>query len=211
MKKCFAILSTMLISAVASAQSEVSWQVFAGYNNSTVTDFDGFSGFHVGVIGEIGLPQLNENVYANAGLEFVRKGCAYSFFTKYDVPGNFLQVPVHIGYRHALSDDLSAFAEVGPYVSFGISGSYDAEVFGEKSTADAFGDDGYYNRFDLGAGLKAGVEYQNKYVISLGYDKGFINCLNDEDSDEDYGDYDVEVGPTTGTFGCFYITLGFKF
>ena len=89
---------------------------------------------------------------------------------------------------------MAVFGEAGPYVAVGLFGKISSsvdfmgEIEGEKlNTFDSM------KRFDIGAGLKFGVEVLQKYTLSIGYDWGFMNLAKDagaedEWSDEDYGD-----------------------
>ena len=49
--------------------------------------------------------------------------------------------------------------------------------FDDNST-NVFGDDAM-KRFDFGLGLKAGVEFSQKYQISIGYDWGLVENIKD--------------------------------
>ena len=94
-----------------------------------------------------------------------------------------MEIPVHIGYKYAVNDNFSLFANAGPYIAIGLFGK--AKITADGSLVDGgskisesenvFGDDGF-KRFDLGLGLKAGIEISKKYQFSIGYDFGFIEA-----------------------------------
>ena len=68
-------------------------------------------------------------------------------------------------------------------------------------------------RFDIGAGLKFGVEFLQKYTLSIGYDWGFMNLAKDagaedEWSDEDYGDDELNSSLKSKNL---MISIGYKF
>ncbi len=50
-------------------------------------------------------------------------------------------------------------------------------LFGQTDGEDVFGDDGY-KRFDFGLGLRAGLEFNQKVPVSIGYDFGLLD-IND--------------------------------
>ena len=91
----------------------------------------------------------------------------------------YLEIPVHIGYKYAVNDNFTLFANAGPYIGIGLFGKLKTtgEIKNElessvgTSSENIFGDDGF-KRFDLGLGLKAGMEFSKKYQISIGYDFG---------------------------------------
>lgn len=221
MKKIFVTMTTMMLATSTFAQlKSVDWQITAGYTNSSVTDMGTVSGFKIGAIGEIALPQLHENVFANAGLEFVSKGCEYDLvLAKIDVTSYYLQIPVHVGYRYPLTSEVNVLGEAGPFFAFGLGGSGEMKAFGSKSTTDAFGDDGIFKRFDAGLGFKISAEYQNKYVLSFGYNFGLVNCINDSNDKENTRSYDYDdngsyvIGPDQNSCKTrsWYFAIGYKF
>jgi len=56
-----------------------------------------------------------------------------------------------------------------------LTGGYSIQVEEVSESENVFGDDGF-KRFDLGLGLKAGIEISKKYQFSIGYDFGFIEA-----------------------------------
>ena len=56
-----------------------------------------------------------------------------------------------------------------------MTGGYSIQVEEVSESENVFGDDGF-KRFDLGLGLKAGIEISKKYQFSIGYDFGFIEA-----------------------------------
>lgn len=109
---------------------------------------------------------------------------------------------------------MAVFGEAGPYVAVGLFGKISSsvdfmgEIEGEKlNTFDSM------KRFDIGAGLKFGVEVLQKYTLSIGYDWGFMNLAKDADaedewSDEDYGDDELNSSLKSKNLT---ISIGYKF
>ena len=56
-----------------------------------------------------------------------------------------------------------------------LTGGYSIQVEEGSESENVFCDDGF-KRFDLGFGLKAGIEISKKYQFSIGYDFGFIEA-----------------------------------
>ena len=52
------------------------------------------------------------------------------------------------------------------------------EIGGNSASEDIFGDDGL-KRFDLGLGLKAGVEFSKKYQVAISYDFGLVEVIKE--------------------------------
>ena len=165
MKKILALVAILAIGLGSiNAQDNLRWGVTAGMNVSSlnVTGLDSRVGFHAGVKAELGLPQ---------------------FTASFKINPYYLEIPVHIGYKYAVNDNFSLFANAGPYIAIGLFGK--AKITADGSLVDGgskvsesenvFGDDGF-KRFDLGLGLKAGIEISKKYQFSIGYDFGFIEA-----------------------------------
>ena len=151
--------------------------------NITDTEMDCRIGFNAGARFEY---NFNPNLYLGWGVQWSMKGNMKDVEkngAKVTVKNNahYLEIPVNIGGRIHLSDDLSLFGETGPYFAVGTCGKTkaDATVLGQSGSADAdfFGDNGA-NRFDAGWGLRAGVEVSS-FQIHLGYEYGFTKVWDD--------------------------------
>ena len=170
-----------------NAQDNLRWGVTAGMNVSSlnVTGLDSRVGFHAGVKAELGLPQFTEGLYMDFGALLSLKGAKVEAgsMASFKINPYYLEIPVHIGYKYAVNDNFSVFANAGPYIAIGLFGK--AKMTADGSLVDGgskvsesenvFGDDGF-KRFDLGLGLKAGIEISKKYQFSIGYDFGFIEA-----------------------------------
>ena len=159
---------------VASAQSMEKFRFGAtfGMNVSTITksDMDSKIGFNAGLRGEY---NFIEDMYLGVGLGYSHKGVKEDDLK---ASAGYIEIPVHFGYRMGLTDKISAFGEFGPYFGIGVAGKWKFD--GEK-LGDFFGED-EAKRFDMGLGLRAGVEFMQKYQVHIGYDFGLMK-LYDED------------------------------
>lgn len=151
------------------------------------------AGFTLGVRGEYLLPECR-GVFVNAGLEYVMKGGRDRIETMIgDMAGigtNFVaramyaSIPVHVGYRYDLLDDLGLYADFGPYFAIGTNGrsrfKYD-DFSGDTTAAFFNNDDGqlFYDvqRWDFGLGFRVGAEYAKHYNFIFGCDWGITDML----------------------------------
>jgi hypothetical protein len=89
-----------------------------------------------------------------------------------------------LGEDYAVNENFAIFGNAGPYLAINLFDKAKAEgdildeyEFDDNST-NVFGDDAM-KRFDFGLGLKAGVEFSQKYQISIGYDWGLVENIKD--------------------------------
>ena len=159
---------------VASAQSMEKFRFGAtfGMNVSTITksDMDSKIGFNAGLRGEY---NFTEDMYLGVGLGYSHKGVKEDDLK---ASAGYIEIPVHFGYRMGLTDKISTFGEFGPYFGIGVAGKWKFD--GEKLD-DFFGED-EAKRFDMGLGLRAGVEFMQKYQVHIGYDFGLLKIYEDE-------------------------------
>ena len=134
------------------------------------------------------LPQIAQGVYLDMAALLSLKGAqingndASLKFNPY-----YLEIPIHMGYKYAINDNFAIFGNFGPYFAVGLFGKMKAtgylidEVEGLTSIHDSakvFGSNAM-KRFDFGLGLKAGVEFFQKYQVSIGYDWGLLDNIED--------------------------------
>lgn len=189
MKKVLLLMAMLTIGlASINAQDNLRWGATVGMNSSnfSITGFDSKIGFHAGVKAEVGLPQISEGVYLDMGALLTLKGAKIDGGSAASIKFNpyYLEIPVHIGYKYAVNENFAIFGNAGPYLAIGLFGKAKAEgdildeyEFDDNST-NVFGDDAM-KRFDFGLGLKAGVEFSQKYQISIGYDWGLVENIKD--------------------------------
>ena len=177
MKKILLLVVASLLSISAINAQNLSTEVVAGLNVSNWGGFNSKAGFHAGVRFELALPSLAEGVYTNAGLLFTSKGAKLDLGDLGAGKANayYLELPIHIGYKYALSNSFAIFGDVGPYVGVGLFGKakstyteyYYDEYYTETETTNVFDE---MKRFDMGVGLRVGFEFMQKYSISVSYD-----------------------------------------
>lgn len=201
-----AIVATSVMSV--NAQENLKWGVVAGMNLSkmSTTGLDSKVGYHVGVRAELGLPQVANGLYLDASALLSAKGAKMDFgdLGSQKINANYLEIPIHIGYKYAVNDNFSVFGSFGPYFSYGLFGQtkveeldYDDEyeLINTSNKYDTFGDDGL-KRFDCGLGLRVGVEIKKIYRVALGYDFGLTETYKSkfEAGEENYEELDFGSG-----------------
>ena len=197
--KVVLIAVAILIGANVSAQnSPLTFGVRAGGNLSTfIGDYtDELSpkfGFNVGVTMDYAFSQ---NLFLMTGLEFTTKGTRFEDSImeegiRINVTATmnpmYLQLPVHLGYKIDIGNDMRLVLRAGPYIAYGIGGQITARgsarvegvTISVEESEDIFGEDGM-ERFDFGVGLGVGVEF-GRFNVGLGYDVGLRNLTGESD------------------------------
>lgn len=144
-------------------------------------------GMTFGWKGEYMLPGAM-GTFVNFGLDVTQKGAKFDTPTG-DIKQNafYLSLPLHVGYRYNILEDLGVYADFGPYFAAGFA-----------SNNGWFGKDEYdARRFDIGLGCRVGAEYNNHLSLTFGFDWGMA-------------DYYKPKGFTQSTF-CSTICLGYRF
>lgn len=187
MKQKFLWLGALLfLSIQLNAAEPIRWGVVGGVNVSkpTASDYDERVGFHVGGKAEIKLSGKESGFYLSPALLFSLKGgepmgyLEWGTLKKVDrVEHNYyLNLPVHIGYKHSFNRKVSLFGSVGPYAGMGLFGKFKQKSDGEtEGSRNIYGSKGYLNRFDWGMSGQVGVEIIRKIQFSLGYELGLQN------------------------------------
>lgn len=159
------------------------------------------AGFNAGVHVEYILPQCY-GVYVNGGLEYSMKGAKHRpadifFAGESDLATGvarpmYLSIPIHVGYRYNILDDLGVYADLGPYFALGTNGKhiYKLDLFGENPKENFFNSDilfdddpntrnQYYQtkRGDIGFGFRVGAEYAKHYNLIISCDWGLTDML----------------------------------
>lgn len=172
-------------------------------------DNTGNFGFLVGGVAEV---PLTDMILFRPELNFIQKGAesdinqtetSGGFTTTVVAKGkrtlNFIELPLNFVYN--ANPEMGGFYfGLGPYVAYGISGDYEADVTttvsgsgfptqtqsgkvsadvkfdGRKDEDVAANDDNYHlNGFDVGASALVGYRLVNGLSLNLGYSKGFRN------------------------------------
>ena len=189
--KASLITIALFVGIIANAQDKpLTFGVRAGMNisnfsGSGVEDSDAKIGFNVGATLDYA---FTSDLYLMTGLEFTMKGAKSKGTIMQDgisISGTekcnpmYLQVPVHIGYKLPLIGDTNVIFHAGPYVAYGIAGSYkfDGGVSSGGQTVKGNIDTDFFDlfkRFDFGLGFGVNAEF-GKINAGLGCDFGLID------------------------------------
>lgn len=175
-------LAIAIFFGISSANSQVENVVEVGMNLSDMSKMDSKIGFNIGYRLIKPLPSLFEGAYINCGALLSLKGSEKDYGKELDYNCNayYLDIPIHFGHKHTLSENVALFGEVGPYFGIGLFGKSKLEIMGERAKVDTFSDEGGVNRFDFGFGFRFGIEILQKVPVAIGYDFGLVD-VNKED------------------------------
>lgn len=203
MKMSLAGLILLFCISVNAQDKPVTFGVKAGMNISNLTDdfddCDAKVGFNIGVTLDYA---ITPDIYLLTGLDFTTKGAKLDDDLKLNL--SYLQLPIHVGYKLTISDATKIGFHAGPYLAYGVDGSWKAK----GGSLDVFGDDAFLKmkRFDFGIGGGAFVEF-DKFNIGLSYDLGLTNI-----SDFDNGVIEgIDTSDISTKNVAAYLTVGYKF
>ena len=237
MKKIFALaLAAIMCASSAKAleyipESGFTVQGLFGMNISNFRHpdaaFDGLTdpkaGFNLGVRGEYMLPSCY-GVFVNLGVNYTMKGA------KMDVPATlpddysctvkfrpcYIEIPLHVGYRFNVLDNLGIFADFGPYFAIGVNGKekfeFDGDAVEDYSTKffrNSKMDLGEIQRYDFGLGFRVGAEYANHHSLNFSFDWGLTDMYRDSYRREFFEKNGFELGKLKN-FNAG-ITYGYRF
>jgi hypothetical protein len=183
MKKVILLFFAALCTFGAQAQ-EFKYGVTAGMNVSKPSNYNSRVGFSVGAKGEL---SFANSIYVGAGLSLSSKGGksdGYYDATKkisstWKTMPYYLEMPVYVGYKAPVAENVKLFGNVGPYIGLGLFGknkvTNEAAEKKTVTTTDNVFKDKLQERFDWGFGANVGVELFNHYQVSLGYSLGMKN------------------------------------
>ena len=237
MKKIFALaLAAIMCASSAKAleyipESGFTVQGLFGMNisnfrqpNSLVDGLtDPKAGFNLGVRGEYMLPSCY-GVFVNLGVNYTMKGAkmdvAASLPDDYSCTVKFrpcyIEIPLHVGYRFNVLDNLGVFADFGPYFAIGVNGKEKTEFEGdavEDYSKKFFRNSkmilGEIQRYDFGLGFRVGAEYANHHSLNFSFDWGLTDMYRDSYRREFFEENGFELGKLKN-FNAG-ITYGYRF
>ena len=237
MKKIFALaLAAIMCASSAKAleyipESGFTVQGLFGMNISNFRHpdaaFDGLTdpkaGFNLGVRGEYMLPSCY-GVFVNLGVNYTMKGAkmdvAASLPDDYSCTVKFrpcyIEIPLHVGYRFNVLDNLGVFADFGPYFAIGVNGKekFEFDVDAVEDYSKKFFRNskmilGEIQRYDFGLGFRVGAEYANHHSLNFSFDWGLTDMYRDSYRREFFKENGFELGKLKN-FNAG-ITYGYRF
>lgn len=181
-KTILAATAALIATASLTAQTTIKPRAEIGLNlgnleakHSELVDFGIVSGLRLGASLEVGLSQsaLSE-VYLAPGLYYKQHGSmASKLGSENRLSMQSLALPVNLGLRASLGNDLGVSLEFGPYFSYMLSSRY----LGQSKDEDL-------KRFDAGINGSVALEYQ-RYFLRLGAEYGLTD-LNKPKIEDNY-------------------------
>ena len=172
--------------------------------------------------------------YVTGGLDWTMKGGKLSHFALVEVGSgakdatskyalHYFEIPIRVGFRYNVMDELGLYAEVGPYFAIGVGGKHKMSIDGDgtavreaedENTFKAFKktlnvDKQYFQRWDAGIGFRVGAEYNQHYNLMVGCDWGLADIYRDNLRDAYFEKYGERL-PKVHNFN-FSITFGYRF
>ena len=91
--------------------------------------YDPKAGFNIGVRGEYMLPSCY-GVFVNLGVGYTMKGAKLNDVIVGDESRDvtvkyrpyYIEIPLHVGYRYNVLENLGVYADFGPYFAIGVNG-----------------------------------------------------------------------------------------
>lgn len=198
MKKLLLLAIIFLTAMTASAQVAMTSIPQGKDRNYSSADSQIGRGFRTGIRVNLGLGSITGEEVNNFGFGadwIAEYNFSKSLFLQSGVGFNgstaafFAQIPVHIGYRFALSDNLSMFIQAGPTFGYGLFGDY------------------LDKKFDLGLGGRIGLEI-SKFQFGFSSNGGLLNASEGYDSYY-YSDYYSDEGG--GHYFSFLVSAAYMF
>ena len=152
MKKIFYFILALVLGAGNARALEyepasgMTYMGFFGMNVSKLQNHLGFDkakvGATLGVKVDYVLPRAH-GTYLTAGLDWTMKGGKASFYydnsslengtLKYDL--HYLEIPVRVGFRYNVMENLGFYGEVGPYFAIGVGGKHKCRIDADGTDA----------------------------------------------------------------------------
>ena len=174
----------MLLGTSAYAQ----FSVGAGYVNGKYTytssssskTSDAANGFYVGA--DYTLP-VGEVFGISAGLNF--EMLMSKNYNLWGITGNlkeqYLNLPVRLNFGFDMGGS-RVFAFAGPTLSYALASKAQVGMGGFSGVVDLYEKDILDNRFDVMVGGGLGIDLMERLRVSVGYDFGMFNKLDEEDN-----------------------------
>lgn len=184
-------------------------------------------GFQLGFLADY---QFIPNVFVQTGFIMMKKGgmkhykydrqgddgVAYQRNSKLIFDANYMYIPLSIGFRYPLSNQVEVAATAGGYFAYGFKGFVKQEgtiYTAGVGSSDNIGSidifkDSLFKRFDYGLIFSASLYFGQFYFVRLGFEQGFPNVGESQFlTSKNYSLTEVSKIKTISTS----LSLGFRF
>ena len=240
MKKIFSfILALALCTGNAMAfefenepEAGLSWMGIFGMNISKIKNsaYSAKAGAQMGIRADYVLPKAH-GTYLTAGVDWSMKGgkASDNIFNLVEEPVgsskyvlHYIEVPIRVGFRYNVLENLGIYGELGPYFAVGVGGSHGASIGLDGQEAREAEEELSFNafknyddltlsfqRWDAGIGFRIGAEYEQHYNVMIGAEWGLADIYRTSLRDR-YFDVTGIALPKVHNFN-FSITVGYRF
>lgn len=159
------------------AKANTLWYVKAGMNIANMSgdgeSADAIMGYNAGIAFDRSIG--TSGMFWGMGLQLATKGFKYGedgYEEKLNV--HKLEIPLNLGYKYQVNDDLAIDARVGGFANFDVFGKMKWKEDGEEESVN-IGDLDEYDRFSAGIQFGVGVWYQ-KLNLNITYQNGLVKA-----------------------------------
>lgn len=159
------------------AKANTLWYVKAGMNIANMSgdgeSADAIMGYNVGIAFDRSIG--TSGMFWGMGLQLATKGWKYGeedYETKLNA--HKLEIPLNLGYKYQVNDDLAIDARVGGFANFDVFGKLKYKEDGEEESVN-IGDLDEYDRFSAGIQFGVGIWYQ-KLNLNITYQNGLVKA-----------------------------------
>ena len=217
----------------------LTWMGLFGMNISALQNhpYNSKAGAMMGIRADYMLPSAH-GAYITGGLDWTMKGGKMSLLAdlgneqiqvkdataKYNL--HYLEIPIRVGFRYNVTEELGFYGEVGPYFAIGVGGRHKMRIDGDgadvreaedeftfkafKNSFDTeYPDKQTFQRWDAGIGFRIGAEYNEHYNLLFGCDWGLTDMYRDNLRDEYFEKFNTRL-PKVHNFNIS-ITVGYRF
>ncbi len=180
-----AVLALFSISASAQIDEGIRVGVSGGLSLSNVTGTNAYGnldakiaiGYNAALVFDY---NFTENFHLETSLGLLSKGARDMANGSYDgqFVGNYLSLPIHVGYRFRLGGNSYFNIQAGPELACGLWGS--TFEWSDGSGEFKYFDKGWAKRFEFGIGAKTGFEF-SKFQVNFGTTYGLTKWAENTD------------------------------
>ena len=95
---------------------------------------------------------------------------------------NYLELPILASYRYNFNEATQFQFNTGPYVAYGLSGTFKVKEYGTTTLDADFFDFDDTQRFDVGWQVGCGLKFAKNFYIGVAYEFGFMDVVDDAKS-----------------------------
>lgn len=187
---------TLLLTLCINSFCQVSVVVKAGINLSSYSGLNSnekeLQEYRPGYMFSAGIEiPLVASLYIEPSLTLVQKGAQFSGTVSKEeinmrVCPTYIELPVMLGYKISILENVKLTIHAGPYISYGFGGKWRFEADNTKYDADAFGNtlgiekqEAFSKkRWDYGVGTGAGLEI-DRFLVRASYAFGLAKVKRD--------------------------------